>query len=287
MRQGCPLSPLLFIICIDPLLRRLSKWFPDATVRAYADDNAMVTPNFHRDGAGIMHVYREFGLVSNLRLNLPKTVLVPLWPTTAQRLKSTVLRDVFPEWCSADVCTWSLYLGFAQGPGRASHTWDKPVAKYNARVGMWSGTALGMHYTAKVYNTFAFSTLSFVWQLTDVPPNLFEAEKNALRKLTPGPGMWRLPEDLFYLREFFGQTLSFKSIRHVSLASKLRVAVLDGLSVKRRARELQQAFASTPHLDRLAQWHEWYHSSHLLVLDRALLEASALGVDGFKVYQAI
>ena len=150
VRQGCPLSPLLSVICIDPLLRRLSKWFPDATVRAYADDNAMVTTNFLRDGGGIMRVYKEFGQVSNLKLNLPKTVLIPLWPTTAERLTNSVLRDMFPEWCAAEVCTWSLYLGFAQGPGRKDHSWDKPLTKYKARVGIWSSNTLGMHYTAKV-----------------------------------------------------------------------------------------------------------------------------------------
>ncbi len=110
VRQGCPLSPLLFVICIDPLLRRLSKWFPDSTVRAYADDNAMVPPNFLRDGAGIMHLYKEFGHISNLRLNLPKTVLVPLWPTEPQRLKSTLLRDTFLEWCASEVSARSLYI---------------------------------------------------------------------------------------------------------------------------------------------------------------------------------
>ena len=116
-----------------------------------------------------------------------------------------------PEWCAAEVASWSRYLGFAVGPGRGTHSWDKALPKFLSRVGMWSSQKLGMHYTAKVYNTFAFSTLAFLWQLEDVPADVLEAEQTALRKLTPGPGMWRLPTDLFYLKEFFGQTLSFKS----------------------------------------------------------------------------
>ena len=150
VRQGCPLSPLLFIICVVLLLRRLKSWFPESTVRAYADDNAMITDNF---------IHREFAQISNLRLNLPKTVLIPLWPHQPEQLKKTLLRDDMPEWCAAEVASWSRYLGFAVGLGRGTHSWDKALPKFRSRVGMWSSQKLGMHYTAKVYNTFAFSSL--------------------------------------------------------------------------------------------------------------------------------
>ena len=82
-------------MCVDVLLRKLEHFFPDSCIRAYADDNAMVTPNFMRDGGKILSLYRAFGEVSNLRLNLPKTVLIPLWPCSLQQMKAALLRDTF------------------------------------------------------------------------------------------------------------------------------------------------------------------------------------------------
>ena len=77
IRQGCPLSPLLFAAATDLLLRRLNRVFPSAISRAWADDLAMIIPKGKGCLGQLSSFFRDFYRVSGLRLNIPKTALVP------------------------------------------------------------------------------------------------------------------------------------------------------------------------------------------------------------------
>ena len=70
IRQGCPLSPLLFAVAADLLLRRLRRLCPSATIRAYADDLAMVLPNGAATAACLEQVFTEYAAISGLNLSL-------------------------------------------------------------------------------------------------------------------------------------------------------------------------------------------------------------------------
>ena len=66
------LSPLLFAILADVLLRRLKDKLPDSLIRAFADDTAIVTADFAAHAVQILGIFNEFACISNLQLNLTK-----------------------------------------------------------------------------------------------------------------------------------------------------------------------------------------------------------------------
>ena len=272
IRQGCPLSPLLFAVAMDILLRRLRRLCSSATSRAFADDTAMTIESLPRDGPVVAEVFEEFGEISGMHLNARKCILIPLWSTSVVDAASSLASWV-PKWAGFFVQFWGKYLGFAVGPASRRHVWPTALAKFADRARSWAALGLGLHYNTAVYNTYVVSVLSFLFQLARPPPDLAQVEAAALRRLASGPGNWVQPRDLYYLKDCFGQVRSFVDPLAVSVAARLRVAAYEnvasgGLKIRKRASQLRRYLAENPPL----HWHGWYADAAVFVVEDAFCE---------------
>jgi len=80
VRQGCPLSPLLYALVADALMEKICSVIPGIWIRAYADDTAIIATDFWTQAPTLAAIFEEFGQLSNLQLNYEKCVLIPLHP---------------------------------------------------------------------------------------------------------------------------------------------------------------------------------------------------------------
>ena len=87
VRQGCPLSPYIFILCTEVLCRRIKQ---DNTIRGihfnnvefklsqYADDTTLFIDNDDNSINSVVRIINDFSNISGLHINYDKCVLFPV-----------------------------------------------------------------------------------------------------------------------------------------------------------------------------------------------------------------
>ena len=99
VKQGCPLSPLLFILAYDPLIDRLVA-LPDINPYAFADDLAITTKSLAAITPAL-EVINQFSTASGLGVNKDKScVITTLPPRPMAGLAASQQRDApwDPHW---------------------------------------------------------------------------------------------------------------------------------------------------------------------------------------------
>ena len=283
IRQGCPLSPIIFAVVVDVLLRRLAEVFPHDAVKAFADDIGMVVTNFDKAADRLASEFKEFGRISNLHLGMDKTIIIPLWDFNKSGFL-VHLRDCFPTWSRAQIQPCGKYLGIMTGPWKATSSWGPALRKFVDRSLAWCRLPVGLFQGTRNYRTFVSSVLSFVQQIENVPDGVLAAESTALRKFTPGPGNWIQPVDLYNMNVLFGFPVAFPSLKVSAIASKLRVLAYEIKDADSMWSELWELLLDTP-IPPLPK--EWYDNCHVRVLLDARKLAASYGVTHKTIVEAI
>jgi hypothetical protein len=116
VRQGCPLSPLLFVLVVDILLRELDDVTRgcETCIRAFADDVGLVINDMCTHLPRIIQTYESFAAFSGLALNLQKTIVIPHLGTTLGEARDK-LAVASPKARHMTFSFWGPYLGFCGG----------------------------------------------------------------------------------------------------------------------------------------------------------------------------
>ena len=129
---------MVYAVSAEIQLDKLEIELESVFVRAYADDTALLLKNFTTDAPKLATIFEEFEQVSGLRLNMKKSVIIPL---NSSRLQGfTSLRNrIVPQWKDMPIKDHCKYLGYMVGPGRKDHSWLAPYKKFQERIKLCIG----------------------------------------------------------------------------------------------------------------------------------------------------
>jgi hypothetical protein len=182
VKQGCPLSPLLFIISYDPLLFFLRN-LPEISFFAFADD--LVVASHHLQTLfPVFSLIDTFSLLSGLGVNRDKSCIVPSAPS----LRFDYFRSLLAlsSWPDIPFREKATHLGIVLGRlVTLDDIWEVPMKKAISRINSSFSFvhSLPLHKRILFVNVFIVSIFSYVGLFYVLPSSLWKIIRHAIVRL--------------------------------------------------------------------------------------------------------
>ena len=182
VKQGCPLSPLLFDICDDPLLYLLRQ-HKHISPFAFADDLCLAAlslpPLFPA-----LALIDSFSDVSGLGINKSKSFLLPTGdPSLFSSYRDLLLSSPWPD---LDIRERGTHLGVVIGRKiTLADIWEAPLQKALARIRTAQPFVKALPLTKRILyvNVFIVSIFSYIGLFFVLPTGLWKTIRSAIAKL--------------------------------------------------------------------------------------------------------
>lgn len=178
VKQGCPLSPLLFALCYDPLLSLL-EGIAENTNCAFADDLA-VSSNTLSSIIAAMPLIDDFKRVSGLGINTDKTYIIS--SQVPKQSDHDAVRGAGGPWQLVTFADEVKYLGVLMGRCVTNDDIFRPVLdKFSTRLKASRSviSTLPMHQRIVIINVFFISLFSYLTEFFLIPYDIVQ-RANAL-----------------------------------------------------------------------------------------------------------
>eukprot|EP00959_Pyramimonas_sp_CCMP1952_P138765 2904494-Pyramimonas_sp.AAC.1 len=188
MKQGCPLSALIFVIIFDPVVRGLQRRLcphPGLPL-ACADDIGIATGDLRLTVPMVLSWMSDTGIVTGLRLHTGKCWVVIALDMDIEVAKQR-LRDLDIPVDEVQIGPHAKYLGVYLGPEGSAASWRGPCRKLLERVAHIRELKISLAQNIRAYNMLAFPVLSHISQFYMADSRVYDTEHVALQRLTAAP----------------------------------------------------------------------------------------------------
>jgi hypothetical protein len=199
VRQGCSLSPLLYILCLEPILIKIRNdkqikgiLLPgnagDQKVIAFADDSNFTIKD-DVSAERVLDWYRYFGRGSGAKLNMGKSkgMFLGKWKTRSDHPFGISWVDklkIFGAWF---------------GKVNVEEMWGPILVKVRKTLGLFKGRSLSIFGRATIVNTMVLSKLWYLASILFVPELLIRTIEREVCKFIWGAKWDPLKRSTLYL----------------------------------------------------------------------------------------